>query len=416
MAPPLNATFIHRQTLAGQVRFTTTELGELEAKIANAADRALGLELEIFEKLAAAVTAAAAAIKDAAEALAVLDVAAALGAARGRARLRAARGRRARSISSSRADATRWSSRRSPATADRSSPTIATCRRRRRRERRPHLAAHRPEHGGQVDLSAPERADRHPRADGQLRAGAAAPRSASSTGCSRASAPPTTSRAAARPSWSRWWRPPPSSIRRASARSSFSTRSAAAPRPSTASRSPGRRSSICTRRNRCRALFATHFHELTALAAKLPRLLNATVRVKEWQGEVVFLHEVVPGAADRSYGIQVAKLAGLPAAVIERAKVVLAELEAEDRTSPRGFDDLPLFAAAPRPRRPHPRRRRSWTAWSPRWRRSIPTRCRRARRSRRSMRSRRRRPSGDASMSRSRSQPVATSRPPHSRM
>ncbi len=64
--------------------------------------------------------------------------------------------------------------------------------------------------------------------------------------------------------------------------------------------------------NRCRALFATHFHELTGLAAKLPRLFNATVRVKEWHGEVVFLHEVMPGAADRSYGIQVAKLAGLP--------------------------------------------------------------------------------------------------------
>jgi DNA mismatch repair protein MutS len=101
--------------------------------------------------------------------------------------------------------------------------------------------------------------------------------------------------------------------------------------------------------NRCRALFATHFHELTALAATLPRLFNATVRVKEWQGEVVFLHEVVPGAADRSYGIQVAKLAGLPAAVIERAKVVLAKLEAEDRASPKGFEDLPLFASAPRP-------------------------------------------------------------------
>jgi DNA mismatch repair protein MutS len=100
--------------------------------------------------------------------------------------------------------------------------------------------------------------------------------------------------------------------------------------------------------NRCRALFATHFHELTALAAKLPRLFNATVRVKEWQGEVVFLHEVAAGAADRSYGIQVAKLAGLPGAVIERAKLVLAKLEAEDRAAPRGFDDLPLFAAAPR--------------------------------------------------------------------
>jgi len=101
--------------------------------------------------------------------------------------------------------------------------------------------------------------------------------------------------------------------------------------------------------NRCRALFATHFHELTALAARLPRLHNATVRVKEWQGEVVFLHEVVAGAADRSYGIQVAQLAGLPASVIERAKVVLAKLEAEDRAAPRGFEDLPLFAAAPSP-------------------------------------------------------------------
>src|SRR5262249_44278752 len=76
-----------------------------------------------------------------------------------------------------------------------------------------------------------------------------------------------------------------------------------------------------------------------------------TVRVKEWHGDVVFLHEVVAGAADRSYGIQVAKLAGLPAKVIERAKLVLAELEAEDRTSParRLVDDLPLFAATAKP-------------------------------------------------------------------
>ena len=111
--------------------------------------------------------------------------------------------------------------------------------------------------------------------------------------------------------------------------------------------------------NRCRALFATHFHEMTALTAKLPRLHNATMRVKEWQGEVVFLHEVVAGAADRSYGIQVAKLAGLPSNVIERAKLVLAQLEAEDRTSParRLIDDLPLFAAArpaAEPQRPTP--------------------------------------------------------------
>jgi DNA mismatch repair protein MutS len=85
---------------------------------------------------------------------------------------------------------------------------------------------------------------------------------------------------------------------------------------------------------------------MTALAAKLPRLHNATMRVKEWQSEVIFLHEVVAGAADRSYGIQVAKLAGLPPSVIERAKLVLAQLEAEDRISParKLIDDLPLFA------------------------------------------------------------------------
>ena len=126
MSAPLNATFIHRQTTAGQVRFTTTELGELEAKIANAADRALALELEIFERLAASVTAASAAIKAAAEALAVVDVATALAALAverdyvrpevdGSSRL------------SSAAAAIRWSSRRWAQTAARSSPTIAIC-------------------------------------------------------------------------------------------------------------------------------------------------------------------------------------------------------------------------------------------------------------------------------------------------
>jgi DNA mismatch repair protein MutS len=105
--------------------------------------------------------------------------------------------------------------------------------------------------------------------------------------------------------------------------------------------------------NRCRALFATHYHELTALAARLPGLRNATVAVREWQGEVIFLHEVREGAADRSYGVQVARLAGLPAAVVERARVVLDALETGERE--RGgkakalVDDLPLFAVAPRP-------------------------------------------------------------------
>lgn len=98
--------------------------------------------------------------------------------------------------------------------------------------------------------------------------------------------------------------------------------------------------------NRSRALFATHYHELTALSQKLDRLSNATVLVKEWNGEVVFLHEIVPGAADRSYGIQVAKLAGLPAKVVERSQQVLSQLEEQDRRSPAEslIDELPLFA------------------------------------------------------------------------
>jgi DNA mismatch repair protein MutS len=100
--------------------------------------------------------------------------------------------------------------------------------------------------------------------------------------------------------------------------------------------------------NRCRALFATHYHELTALAAKLDGLACYTMRVKEWQGDVVFLHEVAPGAADRSYGIHVAKLAGLPQAVIERAEQVLDALEksGEAETVAKLADDLPLFSAA----------------------------------------------------------------------
>jgi len=100
--------------------------------------------------------------------------------------------------------------------------------------------------------------------------------------------------------------------------------------------------------NRCRALFATHYHELTALAAKLEHLACYTMRVKEWQGDVVFLHAVAPGAADRSYGIHVAKLAGLPAAVVERAEEVLALLEKGEQSGAlaRLAEDLPLFTAA----------------------------------------------------------------------
>ena len=105
--------------------------------------------------------------------------------------------------------------------------------------------------------------------------------------------------------------------------------------------------------NQSRALFATHYHEMTALSGKLVGVDNATVAVKEFDGDVVFLHEVKKGAADRSYGVQVAKLAGLPDAVIARARVVLEALEKGEReggtTQKTLIDDLPLFASTPPP-------------------------------------------------------------------
>lgn len=96
--------------------------------------------------------------------------------------------------------------------------------------------------------------------------------------------------------------------------------------------------------SRCRGLFATHYHELTALSARLPRLRNVSMRVKEYKGDVVFLHEVQKGPADRSYGVAVARLAGLPAAVIARANTILRLLERDSRRSVT-VEDLPLFSA-----------------------------------------------------------------------
>lgn len=105
--------------------------------------------------------------------------------------------------------------------------------------------------------------------------------------------------------------------------------------------------------NKSRALFATHYHEMTGLSAKLDGVDNATVAVKEWEGEVIFLHEVRKGAADRSYGVQVAQLAGLPDSVIARARVVLEALEKGEREGGAKqktlIDDLPLFSAVPAP-------------------------------------------------------------------
>ncbi|WP_239451622.1 DNA mismatch repair protein MutS [Elioraea rosea] len=108
-------------------------------------------------------------------------------------------------------------------------------------------------------------------------------------------------------------------------------------------------------RLRCRALFATHFHELTALSGKLPELRLAQFGAREWRGEVVFLHALKPGAADRSWGIAVARLAGLPREVTARAAAVLAALEERARGLTPLAEELPLFAGAPKAAQAGPR-------------------------------------------------------------
>jgi DNA mismatch repair protein MutS len=347
LTAPLNATFIHRQTLAGQVRFTTTELGELEAKIASSADRALGLELEIFERLAAGVTAESAAIKQCAEALARLDVASAL------AHLAAER------------DYVR------PHVDDSLDFVIeagrhAVVEQALARDGTPFVA-------NDCDLSPPKDADSGriwlitgPNMAGKstflrqnaliailAQMGSFVPARAARIGIvdrlfSRVGAADDLARG--RSTFMVEMVETAAILNQAGARSlvildEIGRGTATFDGLSIAWATVEHLHDV----NQCRALFATHFHELTALAARLGRLHNATVTVKEWQGDVVFLHEVVPGAADRSYGIQVAKLAGLPASVIERAKLVLGKLEQEDRAAPKGFEDLPLFAAPYKP-------------------------------------------------------------------
>ncbi len=353
MSAPLNATFIHRQTLAGQVRFTTTELGDLEAKIANAADRALNLELEIFERLSASVIAASAEIKAAAEALALLDVASALAV------LAAERSYVRPEIDRS-LDFIIEGGRHAVVEQAISDPFIANdC----------DLSPPSPQTGeaGRIWLlTGPNMAGKSTflRQNALIvvlaQMGGFVPARRAKIGVvdrlfSRVGAADDLARGRST-FMSRWSRPPRSSTRPASARSSSSTRIGRGTATFDGLSIAWAAIEHLHETNRCRALFATHFHELTALAStRLPRLHNATVRVKEWQGEVVFLHEVIPGAADHSYGIQVAKLAGLPASVIERAKVVLAMLEADDRAGTRGFDDLPLFAVPARPAAPDAR-------------------------------------------------------------
>ncbi len=348
MTAPLNATFIHRQTLAGQVRFTTSELGEIEARIANAGDRALGLELEIFERLCAMAIEASDDLRTAAHAFAALDVATSL------AKLAVddnyvrpeVDGSLGFAIEGGRHPVVEQALKRD------GQPFIANAC---------DLSPGPGQNSGQIWLiTGPNMAGKSTflRQNALIallaQIGSFVPASRARIGIvdrlfSRVGAADDLARG----------------------RSTFMVEmvetavilNQASERALVILDEIGRGTATFDglsiawaaiehlhEANRCRALFATHYHELTALSAKLPRLFNATVRVKEWHGDVVFLHEVLPGSADRSYGIQVAKLAGLPAPVIARAKSVLAKLEAQDRgaTTRALADDLPLFAVPSR--------------------------------------------------------------------
>ena len=347
--PEAKARFIHRQTMANAMRFTTTELADLESRIANAADRALAIELAAFDRMVEAVTGNAEAIKKGARAIAVIDVAAGL------ALLAEEWGYRRPTVDASRMFAIEGGRH----------PVVEQALR--RQSEGPFIA-------NDCDLS--------PSQDGEFGAlwlltgpnmggkstflrqnaliavlaqmGSFVPAASAHIGVvdrlfSRVGASDDLARG--RSTFMVEMVETAAILNQATDRSlvildEIGRGTATFDGLSIAWAAVEHLHEV----NRCRGLFATHFHELTVLSEKLNRLSNATMRVKEWDGEVVFLHEVGPGAADRSYGIQVARLAGLPASVVARARDVLTKLEDSDRKNPASqlIDDLPLFQVAVR--------------------------------------------------------------------
>ncbi|WP_245520433.1 MULTISPECIES: DNA mismatch repair protein MutS [unclassified Mesorhizobium] len=347
--------FIHRQTMANAMRFTTTELAELESKIANAADRALSIELAAFDRLTAEVVGEADSIRAGAEALAALDVSAAL------ALLSESEAWCRPEVDSSLAFEIEGGRH----------PVVEQALRR---------SGEGPFVANDCDLS-PE---------GGAKAGAiwllTGPNMGGKSTFLRQNAliailAQTGSFVPAERAHigvvDRLFSRVGASDDLARGRSTFMVEmvetaailNQAGERALVILDEIGRGTATFDglsiawaaveylhEKNRCRAIFATHFHEMTALAGKLPRLSNVTMRVKEWEGEVVFLHEVGKGAADRSYGVQVARLAGLPEAVVARAKEVLHQLEEGEVSGKanRLVDDLPLFSVAVKREAPKP--------------------------------------------------------------
>ena len=354
LAPPLNARFIHRQTTANQIRFTTVELSELETRILNARDRALELERAVFDRLLRAVLDQSARIGQAARALAEIDVAA------GFADLAAGEGWTRPLVDDSRAFVIEGGRH----------PVVERAL---KRKGEPFVANDCALTDGKTPaiwlLTGPNMAGKSTflRQNALMavlaQAGAFVPAARAHIGLvsqlfSRVGAADDLARG----------------------RSTFMVEmvetaailNQADPAALVILDEIGRGTATWDGlsiawavlehlhgANRCRALFATHYHEMTQLAAKLEGVENATVAVREWNGEVIFLHEVRRGAADRSYGVQVARLAGLPPAVVERAREILDALEAGARDGAARpaalIDDLPLFRSAPPAPVPQPR-------------------------------------------------------------
>jgi DNA mismatch repair protein MutS len=349
-AGKLGPEFIHRQTMAGAQRYTTAELADLETKIASAAERALALELRLWEDLVGEVIARRAEIAAAASALATLDLATALAE-------RAAEGEWVRPIVEDSAAFEVRGGRH---------PTVEAA-----------LAAA-GEGSGFVANDCVLGEDRIWLVTGPNMAGKSTfLRQNALIAILAQMGSYVPARAARIGVVDRLFSRVGAADDLALGRSTFMVEmvetaailNQAGPRSLVILDEIGRGTATFDglsiawaalehvhEVNRCRTLFATHYHELTALAAKLPGLACHTMRVKEWKGDVVFLHEVGPGAADRSYGIHVAKLAGLPKSVTARATEVLAVLEKGEQGGAlaRLADDLPLFAAARRSAEPAP--------------------------------------------------------------
>jgi DNA mismatch repair protein MutS len=342
MKPPLSALFIHRQTLASQVRFTTVELADLDSRIARAADRALAIELETFEAWRAGAERLAGPIQAAAEALAIVDVAAAL--AEWAEEVGACRPTIDRSCVFA-AEAARH-------------PVVEAAVKRAGEPFTPNdcgLDAA-GESGARLSIvTGPNMAGKSTflRQNALLailaQAGCFVPARSLRLGVvdrlfSRVGAGDDLARGR--------------STFMAEMVETAAILTQATPRSFVILDEIGRGTATydglaiawaCAEAlhdvNRCRALFATHYHELATLEGRLAHVSNLSLKAKEWNGDLVFLHEAGPGPADRSYGVQVAKLAGVPAAVVARARQVLDRLESE-AVAHEDLAALPLFAAA----------------------------------------------------------------------